>query len=190
MKVKNVDQSDEDYLKNLKAIAAAAEIAIPEQTEVAEEGAPEGTVHIDDVFLDMNQTMLALSSLTGDEFLTSLIGDQDPAGFLIYKDASSPTGIDVDSLTSFATAELRMRDLQDFIAQDYPKSVLRERQDTKVRYEVSSDGVRISNIFASIEEKKESLLVAEYGVSQTSLEQVFNMHAAEAEKLKQGTNDA
>jgi hypothetical protein len=31
--------------------------------------------------------------------------------------------------------------------------------------------------------------LADYGVSQTSLEQVFNMHAAEAEKLKQGRDD-
>jgi len=49
--------------------------------------------------------------------------------------------------------------------------------------------MRLGRIFSSIEENKERLLVAEYGVSQTSLEQVFNMHAEEAEKLKQGTVD-
>ena len=123
------------------------------------------------------------------QFLTSMINEVDPSGYLIYKEAVSPVGVDVDSLASFATSELRMRNLQTFITTSYPNSALRERQDTKVRYEVSSDGVRIASIFESIEESKESLLVAEYGVSQTSLEQVFNMHAAEAEKLKQGAND-
>jgi hypothetical protein len=54
---------------------------------------------------------------------------------------------------------------------------------------VGSTGVRISSIFARIEANKEFLMLADYGVSQTSLEQVFNMHAAEAEKLKLGTND-
>jgi hypothetical protein len=62
--------------------------------------------------------------------------------------------------------------------------VLRERQDTKARYEVSSQGVRISGIFGKIEKNKEVLNLADYGVSQTSLEQVFNMHAAEAERMK------
>ena len=71
----------------------------------------------------------------------------------------------------------------------YPDNILRERQDTKTRYEVSSKGVRIGEIFAAIEDNKDRLMVYEYGVSQTSLEQVFNMHAAEAEKSKQGTTD-
>jgi dihydroxyacetone kinase DhaKLM complex PTS-EIIA-like component DhaM len=55
---------------------------------------------------------------------------------------------------------------------------------------VPSQGIRISQIFSSIEENKEVLMLADYGVSQTSLEQVFNMHAAEAEKLKQGRDDS
>jgi hypothetical protein len=51
---------------------------------------------------------------------------------------------------------------------------------------VSSDGVRIASIFGSIEASKDDLRLADYGVSQTSLEQVFNMHAAEAERVKHG----
>jgi ATP-binding cassette subfamily A (ABC1) protein 3 len=81
-----------------------------------------------------------------------------------------------------------MRILENYVAETFPQSVLRERQDSKTRYEISSEGVRISNIFASIEENKERLQLVDYGVSQTSLEQVFNIHAAEAEKLKQGRN--
>ena len=79
--------------------------------------------------------------------------------------------------------------LSSFIERNHPNSILRERQDNKARYEVSSQNVRISSIFSSIEENKEELKLADYGVSQTSLEQVFNMHAAEAERLKQGRND-
>jgi hypothetical protein len=54
---------------------------------------------------------------------------------------------------------------------------------------VSAEGLRISTIFAAVEDNKEELRLPDYGVSQTSLEQVFNMHAAEAEKLKQGRDD-
>jgi hypothetical protein len=108
----------------------------------------------------------------------------------VWKEAKSQSGIDLDEIAEFAAAELRMKVLFEFINTTYPDNVLRERQDSKTRYEVGSKGVRIGDIFAAIEENKARLMVAEYGVSQTSLEQVFNMHAAEAEKTKQGTNDS
>ena len=40
----------------------------------------------------------------------------------------------------------------------------------------------------NIEEKKDELNLQDYGISQTTLEQVFNMHAAAEEELKQGAN--
>jgi hypothetical protein len=54
---------------------------------------------------------------------------------------------------------------------------MRERQDTKARYEVGSKGVKIAIIFADIEDKQEDLKVFEYSVGQISLEQAINMHA-------------
>ena len=183
MKIKNVEASDEDYLNNLASIARAANIELPQNTD------EEGALGHDEIFLNMEQTTTALSTLTEDHYLTGMVNEDDPNGYLIFKEASSPVGVDIDSLTSFATSELRMRNLNAFVEKHYPNSILRERQDTKARYEVSSEGVKIASIFGSIEENKSSLIVAEYGVSQTSLEQVFNMHAAEAEKLKQGKND-
>jgi hypothetical protein len=53
----------------------------------------------------------------------------------------------------------------------------------KAKYEIDSRGLSIANIFANIEQSKERLMLETYGVSQTSLEQIFNIHAAEAEKL-------
>ena len=82
-----------------------------------------------------------------------------------------------------------MQNISNFVQGRFPSHILRERQDTKTRYEVSSEGMRISEIFPSIEEEKEVLCLSDYGVSQTSLEQVFNMHAAEAEPLKQGRDE-
>merc|ERR1712232_64031 len=105
---------------------------------------------------------------------------------MVLKEAKSPTGINLGELAEFATTELRMRLLYDFINTAYPNNILRERQDSKTRYEVSSKDVRIGDIFAAIEDNKARLMVAEYGVSQTSLEQVFNIHAAEAEKKNKG----
>jgi ATP-binding cassette subfamily A (ABC1) protein 3 len=184
MKIKNVEPSDADYVENLSKIAEAADIMLP--TLANEEG---GATH-DDIFMDLTKAMTALTALTGDTYLTDMVSEHDPAGYTVFKEASSPVGVDLDGLVVFATSELRMRKLNSFIAETYPQSIVRERQDTKARYEVSSQGVRIGNIFSNIEEFKADLQVNEYGVSQTSLEQVFNMHAAEAEKLKHGTNDA
>ena len=59
----------------------------------------------------------------------------------------------------------------------------------KLRYQIASKGVTISSVFANIEEHKEKLKVDEYGVSQTSLEQVFNTFAAVAEIEKKNTID-
>ena len=83
-----------------------------------------------------------------------------------------------------------MGNMEKFFKDNFEAYVLRERQDNKARYEVSSAGVRISSIFAKIEADKDRLMLSDYGVSQTSLEQVFNMHAAEAEKLKHGADDS
>ena len=59
----------------------------------------------------------------------------------------------------------------------------------KVRYEVSSEALKISSVFGIIEEHKDKLQLQDYGVSQTSLEQVFNQFAAKAEERKQGGDD-
>ena len=49
----------------------------------------------------------------------------------------------------------------------------------KVRYQiVGEELLNVSSLFIFIENKKEELRLADYGISQTSLEQVFNMHIA------------
>ena len=185
MKVKHVETTDNDYLNVLGHFAKVAGVAPPLSPPP-----PEDTTVYDQIYMTFDQASEALTGLTGDGYLTNMLNEDDPVGYVIFKEANSPAGVDIGGLAEFACTELRMRSLQNFIDTNYPNSVLRERQDTKARYEVSSSGVHIGDIFSAIEENKDRLMVAEYGVSQTSLEQVFNMHAAEAEKQKQGTLDS
>jgi len=185
MKVQNVQPKDEDFLSNVSGIASAVGVDAPTPVVAdadvdQEEAQPESAPLDEGAFLKLEQVMVALQSLTGDDFLTSKLNDNDPAGYAIRKDATSQEGVSLTSLAYFATAELRMKKLYSFVEEHYPQNVLREQQDTKSRYEVSSEGVKIANIFGTIEENKDELKVSEYSVSQTSLEQVFNMHAAEA----------
>ena len=109
----------------------------------------------------------------------------------------------------------RMMNLSVFMTSQFGDDniIIRERQDNKVRFEVGSSPsqhspaskqtqdivdmpqkvqggvVSISSLFGVIEENKILLRLEDYGVSQTSLEQVFNMHAAAAEETKKNTVD-
>jgi ATP-binding cassette, subfamily A (ABC1), member 3 len=135
--------------------------------------------------LNLSRCKEALNSLAGDESLSSLISVENPSGSSIWKDATSPIGVSLKDLSIFVVTEHRIRRLEEFVRDTFPEYVLREREDTRVRYEVCGPELRISEIFTKIEDHKQSLLLADYGVSQTSLEQVFNMHAAKAESLKE-----
>eukprot|EP00980_Cylindrotheca_fusiformis_P009500 scaffold2077_cov119-Cylindrotheca_fusiformis.AAC.3 len=177
MKIKNVRTEDSDYLGIVDRILESAEVETTENMQP------------DSVYVNLEQALKALRAVAGDDFLAAMVKEGDPTGGIVYNEASSPLGIDVEGLASFATSEMRMRNLNSFISESYPDSSIRERNDTKVRYEISSKSIHIGDVFALIEENKEAVWVAEYGVSQTSLEQVFMHHAAEAEALKQGRND-
>jgi hypothetical protein len=101
MKIKNAEVSDSDYLENLRRIADAANVDIPRMTQVDQECAVISAP--DEVFLStMEQTMQALTTLTIDDFLTSMVTETDATGYSIYKEATSPIGIDIDALTLFA----------------------------------------------------------------------------------------
>jgi ATP-binding cassette, subfamily A (ABC1), member 3 len=202
LKVALVVPEDDDYIRNATVLARAKGVRFGGDEEnhhrtmtVAES---------EEVFFNLDEVKTAILALTaeiaeplavGEEvddgtYLVNLISAENPLGYNVWKNATSGAGMEpLDELAAFCTSELRMRKLAKFIKLKYPPCVLRERQDNKARYEVPSAGVRISSIFANIETNKEELFLADYGVSQTSLEQVFNMHAAEAERLKEGRDD-
>ena len=179
MKLSDVEPDHQDFLEAVAQIERSTGV----QSYESESGEPI------DVFLNLDQTRAALQTLTGDLWLASKIASEDPTGYVVYRNASSHVGATLHEVASFACAEMRMQKLEKFFEDSFSASSLRERQDSKARYEVASEGVRISKIFAKIEACKNDLWCVDYGVSQTSLEQVFNMHAAEAEKLKQGRDD-
>jgi ATP-binding cassette, subfamily A (ABC1), member 3 len=133
---------------------------------------------------DLEESKGALRRITSDESLTFLISGESGPGYMVWKDASSPVGVSITNLAEFAAAELRLKAVQSFMSEFFTKHELRERQDMKARYEVDGERIKISNVFALIEAKKDILRISDYSVSQTSLEQVFNMHAEEAERRK------
>ncbi len=180
IKVLTPTEDCEDFKETLQTIQSISPVTLDEATE-------EGLT--DEVALNLEQTKEAAGKVSPDGYLVTLIDDSDPRGYLIKKSASSPAGISPKELCTFFVEELRVKKVQDHLESTYSECVLRERQDTKVRYEVGSNGLKIASLFSDIENSKTELSVADYGISQTSLEQVFNMHAAEAELAKKGTVD-
>ncbi len=139
--------------------------------------------------LNLDQVKAACDRLAGDNYLSKMIHPDNPTGYPIFKVASSPLGVCVSELVSFCVEELRVKALVEFIEGSYDSAILRERQGVKLRYEIASKGVSIASVFAMVEEHKEELNIEEYGVSQTSLEQVFNRFASVAEIEKKNTVD-
>lgn len=142
-----------------------------------------------DTKMSLDQVKEACERLSEDGYLIKTITADDPIGYHIFKLAHSLVGITVVELVGFCVEELRMKAVIDFFEGQYQSAILRERQDVKVRFEVSSDETTLASIFANIEAHKEELMMDDYGVSQTSLEQVFNTFAAIAEKEKENTVD-
>jgi hypothetical protein len=193
VKVQHVDRNDSDFQLNMSDlferynVSEFSSFSLPDNSSrtADDDNDPGNNISIPDMYFNVEETKIALELLSGDDNLSKMVEASDPIGYSIWKDASSsPRGVHISTLVYFATSELRMRQLDRFMNHAFPKNVLRERQETKARYELDSDGMKISRIFASIEENKDQLRLSDYGVSQTSLEQVFNMHAAEAERCK------
>ena len=174
MKVRVIDKADDDF-KAIKIALARTRIGSADD---------EAEILAENVFFNLDETLAGLRCLTGDDSLPPLISEIDTgAAYNVWKDASSSTGVDLDTLAAFATGELRMKQLDEFMVEHYPNHSIWERQESKCRYEVNAEGVRISNIFADVEANRENLRLAGYGVSQTSLEQVFNFHAERATRV-------
>mmetsp|Transcript_9217 Transcript_9217/g.22514 ORF Transcript_9217/g.22514 Transcript_9217/m.22514 type:complete len:200 (-) Transcript_9217:47-646(-) len=183
MKVKHPIDADEDALDTTRQIL--------EDLNVHREALEVEELHklAADTSINLDQVKEVCENLTGDDYLSKMIDSKNPNGYHIFKLAESPVGITVDELVGFCVEELRVKAMVTFFESSYDSAILRERQDVKVRFEICSDGVTISSVFANIEKHKEELKMDDYGVSQTSLEQVFNSFAAVAEDEKKNAVD-
>jgi len=170
-KVNSVETCDDDYVRvRDELFQSTGRSIIGRDVEVG--------VLDEEMTLGLEQARVALSSLTGTS-LTKTITADDPCTSGIYKDACSIHGVSLRTLASWATLELRMETLNTFVYSSYNGAILRERQDTRTRYEVDSSSTVLADIFAGIEANRSSLQLSEYGVTQTSLELVFNTLVAD-----------
>ena len=63
--------------------------------------------------------------------------------------------------------------VQTFIQQILPKATLLSSFNGNFNYQIPLEGLEVSNVFETLESKKEELLISDWGISQSSLEDVF-----------------
>ena len=186
MKIRNPFPDDVDVCSNAAAIVSHHLGGINDSSIVDLEHSTT-LASTSELYLDLEKVKKACDQLAEDKYLSDMISADDPRGFSIFKLASSK-GVGVEDLMLFCAEELRVRSLTEFFKASYPFAVLRERQDVKLRFEIPSDDVTISSVFANIEAHRENFMIEDYSVCQTSLEQVFNFHASEAHKAETKQN--
>jgi ATP-binding cassette, subfamily A (ABC1), member 3 len=148
MKVDVIDRADADYVRNMGALMACKGISEAEEVSIDAEA----------IVFTLPEVREACRVLTNnDTFLADMIQVEHPIGFGIWRDATSVTGCSLEDFAAFCTYELRLRQVEEYMKAHYPDFLFRERQDSKVRYEVPSENVLISSIFAGIEDNKTRL---------------------------------
>ena len=81
------------------------------------------------------------------------------------------------------TAEFAVKQVQAFIAKQYPQSKLEQAHGGRLKYHLPQHGVTLSSVFSSMEANKKQLHITDYSISQSSLETIFiNQVSGEAKK--------
>lgn len=71
------------------------------------------------------------------------------------------------------TAESSVKQVQAFIAKQYPQSKLEQAHGGRLKYHLPQHGVTLSSVFSSMEAHKKQLQITDYSISQSSLESIF-----------------
>lgn len=136
----------------------------------------------------MPQLATALAAIDRSAWLDRL--SSTGTGADVLQTVSTSGSIGLREFAAWSRLEERVEGILSFVGQHYPDAILRERQGTKVRFEIPSKDTttgaprQLSDMFGLIEEHKVRLHMEDYSVSQTSLEQIFNFFAGQQEEEK------
>jgi ABC-type multidrug transport system ATPase subunit len=80
------------------------------------------------------------------------------------------------------TSDAKATSLKAWVDNKFPQSELEEEIGGQLRYEIPQENVHLSGVFRTLEQDREALGLADFSVSQTTLEQVFVRFAAQQEE--------
>lgn len=124
----------------------------------------------------------------------NVLTNKDGSGADLQVALDAHGDVSIKHLASWIILETQNDQIIAFLKSSFPDFVMRERQPSKLRIEISDTNVdnsprMLSSIFGAIESNKTSLSIHEYSISQTSLEQIFNFFASQQEE-EQGSAGA
>jgi ATP-binding cassette, subfamily A (ABC1), member 3 len=159
------------------------------QLEIAVQLPPPGDV---EGLTTLLQTVISEGRITLPEVPQALEAIQKPewaeriapqgSGADLWQACTASGSVGLREFAAWCRLERRLDAVLAFVEKRYPGSELRERQGTKLRFEVPSKGHSLAGLFGAIEDVRGELFIEDYSVSQTSLEQIFNGFAQQQEE--------
>jgi ATP-binding cassette subfamily A (ABC1) protein 3 len=133
----------------------------------------------------------------GDQSLAQRVVASHPTGYGLAAVLERDGSIRAEAFLSWCLEETRFDALLHFLNYSFSHGgvTVMERQNDFCRFKLrgSNDELRLSKVFALVEDVKDKMHIREYSVSQTSLEQIFNYFAsqqAEEQGVARGFNEA
>ncbi|GMF59565.1 unnamed protein product [Phytophthora fragariaefolia] len=132
------------------------------------------------------QDLKAKCQAYGSVELTKLITASHPTGYSLASAMDRDGFIRADAFCTWCMEETHFNELKDYLLKAFGTGgvAVLERQSDFCRFKVRSGSgdVKLSMMFALIEEIKHKMHIREYSVSQTTLEQIFNLFASQQEE--------
>jgi ABC-type multidrug transport system ATPase subunit len=137
VKLLEVGASDEDYKQAVSSFMRSKG-SIPISDEEVGDNVNVTNLVSDsgkkELSFNMDETLAALNAIEGNNNCSSMINEDDPNGYLIWKDAKSSVGVNVTTLAYFYAQESRVAKFVNFIVSMYPETCLRERNYNRYGY--------------------------------------------------------
>ncbi|KAG1690889.1 hypothetical protein DVH05_027491 [Phytophthora capsici] len=122
----------------------------------------------------------------GNAQLAERVTASHPTGYSLAAAMERDGFIRAEAFCSWCVEETRFDDLNDYLERSFGAGRVQvmERQNDFARFKVLSPNnqVKLSKMFALVEDVKTKMHIREYSVSQTTLEQIFNSFASQQEE--------
>ena len=167
----------------VQVVPSAERIASMASTILAQiSGSITNADSIEDVPIQREKMVDAFNALDRSAWATRISSDGTGSDIQAAFDANGY--VTLKNLASWWILEDAFDGICQALVQIFGGFTLRERQNNKLRVEVSAVDLqgnrrRLAQMFGAIEARKAELSIQEYSIAQTSLEQIFNQFAAQ-----------
>jgi ATP-binding cassette subfamily A (ABC1) protein 3 len=105
---------------------------------------------------------------------------EDATGWVLRSALERDGAIELTAFATWWAGEDDAERLDAFVMASLPSARMLERRGNHVSYRVMElGGMKLGEVFALVESNKQALCIAEYAVSQTTLEQIFVSFASQ-----------